>query len=95
MRGRCRPSPPNTGSPLSGQWEFDSAGVLIACGVNFPELYRRAAVFVDRILKGAKPGELPVEQASRFDLVINRKTAIPLGVTIPLALLQRADRVIE
>jgi putative ABC transport system substrate-binding protein len=78
-----------------GPMEFASSGVLIAYGVNFPDLYRRAAVFVDRILKGAKPGDLPVEQASRFDLVINRKTATALGVTIPLALLQRADQVIE
>jgi putative tryptophan/tyrosine transport system substrate-binding protein len=78
-----------------GPMEFASAGVMIAYGVNFPQLYRRAAVFVDRILKGAKPGELPIEQASRFDLVINRKTANALGITIPLPLLHRADRVIE
>ncbi|HWT82813.1 MAG TPA: ABC transporter substrate binding protein [Candidatus Methylomirabilis sp.] len=67
----------------------------MAYGVNLPGQFRRAAVFVDKILKGAKPTDLPVERATRFDLVINLKTAKALGLTIPQSLVNRADEVIE
>jgi putative ABC transport system substrate-binding protein len=78
-----------------GGSEVAEAGCLITYGVNFPALFRRAAVFVDKILKGAKPRDIPVEQATTFELVINLKTAKALGIKIPQTLMQRADKVIE
>jgi len=75
--------------------EFADVGGLVAYGPDRSDLFRRAATFVDKILKGAKPGDLPIDQATKFELVFNLKTAKAIGLTIPPALLFRANRVIE
>ena len=81
--------------PSIGSKEYAEAGGLIGYGVNILSLYRRAAYFIDKILKGSKPADLPIEQPTRFDFVINLKTAKALGLEVSPALLSRADEVIE
>ena len=81
--------------PAVGYATFADAGGLLAYGANRPALYGRVGYFFDRIVKGAKPGDIPFERAARFDVIVNQKTAKTLGVTIPQSIFARADRVIQ
>ena len=79
----------------SGTREFVEAGGLVSYGVNYVHLYRRAAEHIDRILRGTKPADIPIEQPTKFDLVVNLTTAKALGLEVPPMLVARADEVIE
>jgi len=91
----CRSSAQEQATNCVGPRGFADAGGLMAYGPHFPAMFRRAATYVDKILKGAKPAELPVEQPTKFELVINMKPAKAIGLTIPQSLLVRADDIIQ
>ena len=80
---------------MHGSRDYVEAGGLMSYGVNFPDMFRRAAEYVDKILRGTKPANIPVEQPTKFDLIINLTTAKALGLAIPETLLLRTDEVIE
>jgi putative ABC transport system substrate-binding protein len=83
--------PPSIGS----RKEYADAGLLLSYGASYPELFRRVAVFVDKILKGAKPADLPFEQPTKFELVVNLKTAKALGIKVPQSIVVQAEHVIQ
>ena len=82
--------------PSVSVWrEYAEAGGLLVYGVSIPDLFRRSVSYIDRILKGARPGDLPIEQPTKLEVIVNLKTAKALGLTIPPAVLARADEVIQ
>jgi len=81
--------------PSCGWPDFATGGGVMGYGVDFPDMFRHAAKFVDKIMRGAKPGDLPIERATKFEIIVNLKTAKAIGLTIPYNLLVRANEVIE
>ena len=80
---------------MSNANQFAQSGLLMSYGPNLPDLYRQAASYVDKILRGASPANLPIEQPSKFELIVNLKTARTLGIAVPQSMLLRADEVIQ